>query len=328
MGTQVLAGDVGGTNARLAIVDVEGTTARVVREERYASRNYPGLAPIVGEFCAEGGRPDRAAFGIACPIVDGDCHATNLPWTVNRTALARAIGIPRTRILNDFSAIGYGLALLGEDDYVVLQEGVPAPRAPVALIGAGTGLGQGYLLWNGSRYEVYASEGGHADLAAHDAIEFGLVESLQREFGHASVERLLSGPGIEYAYHHLAAAGVAPEQAAVHAELQHGDAAAVITSHALDGSDPLCVRTLELFVTDLGAVAGDLALTILATGGVYVGGGIAPRLVDLLRHDRFLGAFRGKGRLADLLTRIPVRVIMNPNVGLLGAAAVAAALPD
>jgi glucokinase len=211
---------------------------------------------------------------------------------------------------------------------VTLQPRQAVPRAPIALIGAGTGLGEGYLLWNGSRYEVYPSEGGHVDLAAQNQIEFGLVQSLQREYGHASVERLLSGPGIEYAYRYLAAEGVASEQPAVHAELERGDAAAVITSHALDGSDALCARTLDLFVTHLGAVAGNLALTILATGGVYVGGGIAPRIVDLLRHQRFLDAFRQKGRLGDVLGRIPVRVIMNSNVGLLGAAAVAATLPD
>jgi glucokinase len=328
MGQEVLAGDVGGTNARLAIVEVDGATGRIVHDARFASQDYPGLAPIVREFCAAAGRPPRAAFGIACPVVADDCRATNLPWTVNRKALAEAIGIPRTAILNDFSAIGRGLAMLGADDFVVLQPGEAVARAPVALIGAGTGLGEGYLLWNGSRYEVYPSEGGHADLAAHDAIDFGLVQALQREYGHASVERLLSGPGIESAYRYLASAGVAPEQAAVHAELQHGDAAAVITGHALAGTDPLCVRTLELFVTHLGAVAGNLALTILATGGVYVGGGIAPRIVDWLRGDRFLDAFRGKGRLGAVLRRIPVRVIMNSNVGLLGAAAVAAALPE
>lgn len=327
MGKTVLAGDVGGTNARLAVVEVDGTAGRVVREGRFASQDYPGLAPIVREFCGEAECPDRAAFGIACPVVADQCQATNLPWTVNRRELAQAIGIPRTAILNDFSAIGRGLALLADEDYLILQPGDAVPRAPVALIGAGTGLGVGYLLWNGSRYEVYASEGGHVDLAARDETAFGLVRALLREYGHASVERLLSGPGIEYAYRYLAATGFVPEQPAVRAELQHGDGAAVITSHALDGTDALCVRTMELFVDGLGSVAGDLALTILATGGVYVGGGIAPRIVELLRGDRFLAAFRGKGRLADVLRRIPVRVIMNGNVGLLGAAAVAAALP-
>jgi glucokinase len=328
MGLEVLAGDVGGTNARLAIVRMDGTVAQVVREERYASRDYPGLGPIVREFCSGAGKPDRAAFGIACPIVGDECRATNLPWTVNRAALARAIGIPRTAILNDFSAIGHGLALLREDDTVVLQRGDPVAHAPIAIIGAGTGLGQGYLLWNGSRYEVYASEGGHVDLAAHDEIEFGLVQALQSEYGHASVERLLSGPGIEWAYRYLATRGVAPVQAAVTAEMERGDGAAVVTRHALAGSDALCVRTMELFVAAFGAVAGDLALTILATGGVYVGGGIAPQIIELLQGDRFLSGFGGKGRLAAVLGRIPVRVIMNGNVGLLGAAAVAARLSD
>lgn len=328
MGMEVLAGDVGGTNARLAIVEVDGTVARILHEERFASQDYPGLGPIVRQFCLASGKPDRAAFGIACPIVGDECRATNLPWTVNRAALARAIGIPRLAILNDFSAIGHGLVLLQDDDTVTLQRGEAVAHAPIALIGAGTGLGQGYLLWNGARYEVYASEGGHADLAAHDEIEFGLVETLQAQYGHASVERLLSGPGIEGAYRYLATKGTAPEQSAVTTEMERGDGAAVITSHALAGSDALCVRTMELFVTALGAVAGDLALTILSTGGLYVGGGIAPQIIELLRGDRFIAAFRSKGRLTDLLRRIPVRVITNGNVGLLGAAAVAARLPD
>lgn len=328
MGMRVLAGDVGGTNARMAIVEVDGTDARIAREERYASQDYPGLAPIVGEFCPGAERPDRAAFGIACPVVGDDCRATNLPWTVNRAALARAIGIRRTAIINDFSAIGHGLVLLGEADTVTLQAGKPATHAPIALIGAGTGLGMGYLLWNGSHYEVYASEGGHVDLAAHDEIEFGLVRSLETRYGHASVERLLSGPGIEGAYRYLAETGVAPAQPAVTAAMERGDGAAAITERALASSDALCVRTMELFVSALGAVAGDLALTILATGGLYVGGGIAPQIIDLLRQDRFLAAFYGKGRLSDLLRRIPVRVITNENVGLLGAAACAARLPD
>ena len=320
----VLAGDVGGTNARLATVELEGGAARFVHQNRYPSADHAGLAPIVRRFFEEAGsRPDRACFGIACPVVGDDCSAPNLPWTVNARALAAEIGIARTAIINDFVGVGYGVELLAPADLATLQTGTPAPQGPIALIGAGTGLGQGFLIWQGDHYRVMPSEGGHGDFAPSGELQAGLLQSLGAQFGRVSWERLLSGPGIANIYEYLRAAGVAPEQPAVRAELDTEDDGKVIVTHALDRNDALSMRTLELFWEIFGAQAGNLALTVLATGGVYIAGGIAPRIVGRLDGSSFLTAFRNKGRLSPLLARIPVHVIMNPSVGLLGAAAVA-----
>jgi len=323
----VLAGDVGGTNARIATVEIDGRSARIVQPMRYASHDYPGLAPIVRRFCEEtGARPDRACFGVACPVVGDDCTAPNLPWTINARALAGDIGIPRTTLINDFVAVGYGVETLGPGDLATLHEGTPVPGAPIALIGAGTGLGQGFLIWQGDHYRVLASEGGHADFAPSGDLQAGLLRFLRDEFGHVSWERLLSGHGIANIYRYLLAEKVAPEQPSVRAELEQEDPAAVISRHALDKSDCLSLRAVDLFCEILGAQAGNLALTVVATGGVYLAGGIAPRLAERLASGPCMAAFRNKGRLSELLSRIPVHVIVNPSAALLGAAAVAGRL--
>jgi glucokinase len=320
----VLAGDVGGTNARLAMVELNGRSARITRESRYPSRDYPGLTPIVDRFCQDAAtRPDRACFGIACLVVGDDCTAPNLPWTINARTLRAEIGIPRTTIINDFVAVGYGIELLGPPDLVTLQEGIPTPHGTIALIGAGTGLGQGFLLWEGDHYRVLPSEGGHGDFAPRGELQSDLLQHLRRQFDRVSWERLLSGPGIVNAYRYLLASAVAPEQATVRSEMEKEDPASVISRHGLAKTDCLSDRTLDLFCEILGAQAGNLALTVVSTGGVYLAGGIAPRMVERLNSGPFLTAFRDKGRMSELLSRIPVHVIMNPNVGLLGAAAVA-----
>jgi glucokinase len=321
----VLAGDVGGTNARLAIVELDGSGARITRDGRFPSRDYPGLTPIVGRFLAEGAAlPERACFGIACPVVGADCTAPNLPWTINARKLAAEIGIPRTAIINDFTAVGYGIEVLGPSDLATLQEGDPTPQGPIALIGAGTGLGQGFLIWEGGHYRVLASEGGHGDFAPSGEVQSGLLKHLRRQFGRVSWERLLSGPGIVDVYRYLLASGVAPERTIVRDEMEREDPAMVISRHGLAKTDCLSDRALDLFCEIFGAQAGNLALTVVSTGGVYLAGGIAPRLVERLRSGPFITAFRNKGRMSQLLSRVPVHVIMNPNGGLLGAAAVAA----
>jgi glucokinase len=324
MSARVLAGDIGGTNARFAIVEVDGSDARIVHEARYPSRSAPGLSPLVIRYLAGAGeRPDVACFGIACPVINGDCEATNLPWKVSARRLAGEIGIRRTTIINDFRAVGEGLFSLSDDEVAVLQEGSPAEHGPIALIGAGTGLGQGYLIWNGSRYIVHPSEGGHADFAPTDGLQRDLLASLTDEFGRVSSERILSGEGIARIYRFLESAGVAPAQAAVAAEMAGNDPAAVIVRQGLAGTDALSVQTLQLFARAYGTAAGNLALTVLATGGVYVAGGIAPRIVHRLGSGAFMDAFRAKGRLSDVVTRMPVRVILTDDVALYGAAAVA-----
>ena len=326
----VLAGDVGGTNARLALVEVTDSRA-VIREQRtYPSRAYAGLAAIIRTFFAEtGARAERACIGVPCPAAEDECRAANLPWRVDASTLPADIAIASSVLINDFSAMGHGIALLGADDVETLQPGEPKACAPIGLIGAGTGLGVGFLTWRGDHYEVHGSEGGHVGFAPRGERQAGLGRTLEHEFGRVSSERVLSGPGILDTYKYLATpgAGAARENPAVRAEIERDDPAAVIFRHAVAGTDALCRETLDLFVDALGAAAGDLALTVLARAGIYIGGGIAPRIVGQLRAGGFLRAFRDKGRMSAYLARVPVRVILNPHVGLLGAAAVAAKLP-
>ncbi len=322
---KVLAGDIGGTNARLAVAEVAGGVPRLAQDRRYPSGDAPGLAPIVRRFLAETGEQvECACFGIAGPVVNGECRTPNLPWTVSARALARDIGIPRTSIINDFVAAAHGVLCLTAADLATLQAATAAEHGTIALIGAGTGLGEGFLVWDGAKYRVHASEGGHADFAARDQASWEVRRSLLDDGGHVSWERVLSGPGLAHLYHHLAATGFAPERPGMRKEMAAGDAAAAVTHHALAGDDPLAVEALELFVSAYGAQAGNLALTVLATGGVYLAGGIAPRIVAKLRDGTFMTAFRNKGRLAELMGRIPVHVVVNPDLGLLGAARAAA----
>jgi len=319
----VLAGDIGGTNARLALVALDSAGARVLRARTYESRRYTGLGVVVREFLAEiQVPPEHARYAVAGPVENGAAHLPNLNWTVNAAALAAETGISDTRLLNDFSAIGHAIAVLGADDLVVLQRGRPTPRDPIAIIGAGTGLGQGFLIWTGERYQVCPSEGGHADFAARDGTEDALRAWLHGRYGHASWERVLSGNGLVNIYRFLAESGFAPERPDVRAAMECNDAAAEITRLGLAGEDPLCVRSLMLFVSAYGAQAGNLALTLRA-GAVYLGGGIAPKILAALRDGRFgfLDAFRAKGRFVSMMESIAVRVIVNPQAGLIGAAA-------
>lgn len=321
----VLAGDIGGTNARLALVEVSASGVRILREGRYASRESPGLASIVQRFSRDvGTRPERACFGVPGPVVDDACVVPHLPWKINARELAAVLGISHVLLINDFSAVGYGLEWLGPGDFVTIQDGTPTARGPIALIGAGTGLGEGYLLWDGERYQVHSSEGGHADFAARDALEWQFAQFIRAEHGRASWDRILSGPGLGRLYRFLVQRGETPEHPAVQAEMARDDPAAVVTRHGLAGTDPLCVTALHLFVSVYGAQAGNLALTIFATGGVYLAGGIAPRIVDKLKDGTFVAAFRDKGRLSRLAAMVPVQVIMSPEIGLLGAAAAVA----
>lgn len=325
--TTVLAGDIGGTHARLAIVEIDGETTRITQEHDFASRDWPGLAPVVHEFRRTAGVAVAAAcFGLPCPVVDGDCHASNLPWAVNAAQLAREIDVPHTTIVNDFDALGHGILRLAADDTVVLQPGEPVARGTIGYLGAGTGLGEGALVWSAGEYRVLASEGGHADFAARTPEEWSLADFLRRRHGRVSYERILSGPGLANVYRWLVATGDTPEQPGVRDEIAAGDPAAVIAQHALAGTDAICTRALEMFVTVYGAEAGNLALSVVATGGIYVAGGIAPRVLPRIRGGGFLDAFRTKGRLSPMLHRIPVHVIVNDRVALLGAAAIAARL--
>ena len=322
----ILAADIGGTHARFAAIENDAGALRVVFRSRYPSREFPGLDAVIRAFVAESRMTfDRACVGIACPITDDICEASNLPWRTRVSALPAQTGIPQVIVINDFAALACSVTHLLPQDLVTLQQGQPEGHAPIALIGAGTGLGQSFLLWDGARYRAHASEGGHATLAARSPDERALAASLWREFGHVSFERVLSGPGLVNVYRYFAAERGVGAQDAVRLEVER-DGPAAVTRHAMARTDACCTDALDLFASVYGAQAGNLALTVMATGGVFIGGGIAARVVDKLRDGTFVRAFNDKGRLGDVLERIPVHVIANPDAALMGAAAVAAGM--
>jgi glucokinase len=329
----VLAGDIGGTKTLLALADVDlsGTSAvpriDLVETRRFESRAFPGLAGVSRAFEEELGRklPRRAGFGVAGPVKDGRSQTTNLPWVLDEADLALALGIQRVRLINDFGALALGISAVGPGSLVTLNEGVRDPRGPPAVLGAGTGLGEAITVFAGGRRRILTTEGGHASFAPRTELEIALLRFLSARHGHVSWERLLSGEGLVNIAEGMAeSTGLAlpPELASVLAS-QRAEAPAVVTAQARDG-DPLCQRTLETFCSLYGAEAGNLALKTLATGGVYVAGGIAPRILPELSDGRFREGFLAKGRMRPLLERIPVQVVLDSNAGLLGAALLAA----
>jgi glucokinase len=323
---RVLAGDIGGTYARLALVEL-AAQIRILAEQTTPSQEAGSLTTLAQQFLAGAGeRPERACFGIAGPVVNGEVSATNLPWHLSERALGDALGIPGFRLINDFEAAAHGVLRLDPHDWMTLQAGTPDPQGAIALIGAGTGLGEGFLVRAGDGYSVQASEGGHATFAAESEREWALFNYLSERYGHVSWERVVSGPGLVDIFEFLSAGQESAPLEALRKEMAEEAAGAVITRHALAESDSLAAAALELFAAAYGAQAGNLALTVLATGGLYLGGGIARHIAPKLPASGFMTAFRRKGRLAPLLERIPVRVILNADVGLIGAAVVAGKL--
>jgi len=362
---RVLAGDIGGTNTRLALFDSDADDP--LFERVYPSSAYTGLDLIAEKFLAEaraestgtGGPgptfvpPEQACFGIAGPVEGNVCRATNLPWVVDGRVLMQRLGIPKVRLVNDFFAAALGSIRVPASALAVLGGGGPRdPRGPVAVLGAGTGLGQAFLLWSpaSQRYEVVPSEGGHADFAPRTPLESSLLRYLAAKYGRVSYERVLSGQGLVdlYAFLNEEPALRLGGKAETRLAMAREDPAAVVSRHALDGSDPICQAALAIFCGVLGALAGNLALTVLATGGVFVAGGIAPRILPFLLQPAAQGglqqpteqggtrtatgggifreAFERKGRLQSLVASIPSFVVTHPQPGLLGAASVAASL--
>jgi glucokinase len=317
----ILAGDIGATNTRLAWFDVADRGLVPGAARTYPSQRHPGLAEIVTAFLREvPGRLGQACFGIAGPVRDGRAEGTNLPWVVDARPLAAGLGLDRVIVLNDLEANAWGLAALPDTDFTVLQSGQTEPTGNAAVISAGTGLGEAGLVWDGRRHRPVASEAGHADWAPQDELQLALWRFLEAEVGHVSVERVLSGPGLHNIYRFLRDVEGLAEPGWLADALRGGAPAPVISQAALEGRAEICSRALTLFVRIYGAEAGNLGLRLLATGGVYVGGGIAPRILPALRTPAFLDAFARKGRLQPLLERMPVRVILNDRAALLGAA--------
>lgn len=317
----ILAGDIGGTNTRLALVEAAGDELRIEAEETFPSRERTSLEAAIAEFlslhpCTLTG----ASIGIAGPVRNGRCEATNLPWVVDSRTVAKRLRLKRVGLINDLEANAYGIAVLRSTDFVVLNKGARSATGNRAIISAGTGLGEAGMYWDGALHRPFASEGGHTDFAPRNRLEMELLNHVLNRHRRVSYERLVSGPGLAQIYHFLRDARKGEEPQWLTEQLRGGDPAPVISKCALEGTSPLCLMALELFVSLYGAEAGNLALKLLATGGVYLGGGIAPKIIAKLKEPEFLNAFTAKGRMRPLLQDIPVRVIMNPKTALLGAA--------
>jgi glucokinase len=318
----ILAGDVGGTSIRLALFQ-DNLAAPCARQDVRCS-DHPTLADAVRAFAATGhGRIDAACFGVAGPVSAGRVAMTNLPWVVDAEQLRRDLGIPRVSVINDLAAMALGVAALGAHDLEVLQAGTPDARGHRAVIAAGTGLGQAILFHDGVQHRAIAGEGGHVDFAARDALEAELLIHLRGIHGHVSCERVVSGDGLVALYRFLRDARHGIETAAVAQRMRAGDAAAVIAAAALTGECSLCVLALDRFASLYAAEAGNLALKANATGGVFIGGGIAPKIIARLRAPDFVATFCDKGRMRPLMEAMPLSVIMSPDTALLGAMRVA-----
>jgi glucokinase len=320
----LLAGDIGATKTSLGVYSTEKGPREPIVEDTFPSDRYSSLEVLVGEFLAQANLAvERAVFGVAGPVMSGQATITNLSWVIDEVQLKKKLDLTSVLLLNDLKAFAHGVSLLEPEDLYTLNKGEPAPGGTKAIIAPGTGLGEAFLTWDGSRYRAYASEGGHTDFAPANPLESNLLHYLQAKWGHVSYERICSGIGLPNIYDYLRDSAHAEEPAWLAEQLAAADdPTPVIINAALDvaASCELCKATLALFVSVLGAEAGNVALTVLATGGVYLGGGIPPRILPALKQEGFMQAFLNKGRLSDFLKNVPVYVILNPKIALIGAA--------
>ena len=317
----ILAGDIGGTNARLAYFQAQNGHLCLVSERIFPSREHSELGEIVSQFLQDSGtRPEVACFGIAGPVRNGRVETSNLPWVIEQSKLARQIQLPATLLINDLEASAWGIGGLSSADLVPLNQVGDPPVGNQAVIAAGTGLGQAGMFWDGTRHHVFACEGGHCDFAPQTDLQIELLRFLQARFGHVSYERILSGPGLVNVYEFLRDVRHEKETPEVAAQLDNDDAAAAISRAALAGTCPLSERALDLWIAVYGAEASNLALKVMATGGLFLSGGISPKILSKLTGPTFMQAFLDKGRLRPLVESIPVQVVTNQNSGLLGAA--------
>ncbi|XGV99948.1 MAG: glucokinase [Leptolyngbya sp. BL-A-14] len=349
--TLLLAGDIGGTKTALRLVDAETnkpnpeTNFKTLHENRYVSANFVDLVPMVRQFLSEAEQglghavtPEKACFAIAGPIVNNTSKLTNLSWSLSATRLSQQLEIAHVSLINDFAAVGYGVLGLKPTDLMTLQAGKVQTDAPIAVIGAGTGLGQGFIIAQGGDHKVYPTEGGHSDFAPRTEIEFQLSRYLldKHNIQRISAERVVSGQGIVAIYQFLRDRQIAEESPDIKQvvrtwERETGreksvDPAAAISEAALEKRDRLSEQTMHMFVDAYGAEAGNLALKLLPYGGLYIAGGIAPKILPLIQESSFLSSLIDKGRMLPLLETVPVHIVLNPKVGLIGAALYASKL--
>ena len=332
----LLAGDIGGTKTILRLVEVTEVTLtektfKTVKESQYISARFTDLVPMVQEFLAQDKyiKPQLACFAIAGPVVNDTCNLTNLNWVLDTKRLEIELDIPKISLLNDFAANSFGILGLKDFDVHTLQAGEAREDSPIAVIGAGTGLGEAFLVPQGKKYKIFASEGGHTDFAPRNELEMQLLVYLRQKLGieHVSVERVVSGMGIASIYQFLRDSGFAPESLEIGERIRIWeqeqkktiDPAAIVSQAAFKQSDRLCEKTMDVFIKAYGAETGNLALKLLSYGGIYIAGGIAAKILPLMQDGRFLNTFKDKGRVSTLIREVPVHIVLNPQVGLVGS---------
>lgn len=318
----ILAGDIGGTKTNLALFELVNGALEVQAQHQFASREYSSLTEVIAAFEKKSLLPyvDAACFGIAGPVIGGSCRTTNLPWEITTSGLQEHLGTEKVRLMNDLEATAYGMLYLPESEFVDLNPTGRALQGNRAVIAAGTGLGEAMLFHDGTAYHPIGSEGGHSDFAPVTPQQDELLKWLRNRYpGHVSYERVLSGPGIYTLYEFLLESGFAPQPASMLKLPEGADRSAAVSECALSQNDPLCMETLRLFAEIYGAEAGNLALKSMSLGGVYIGGGIAPKILPVIT-DHFMNGFAAKGRFEEMLRGMQVKVALDPETALLGAA--------
>jgi glucokinase len=320
--TMILAADIGGTKVNLALFQQESDHLELVDSAKFDSRKYSGLEEILDEFCQKNHpKIEKAGFGIAGPVKDGKCDVTNLPWMVDVESLKKQLGLESVWLINDLAAMACAIPFLPETDFDVMQEGNPEERGRIAILAAGTGLGEAFLVPDQKgRYLILDTEGGHCDFSPRTKLEIELLLHLTEKFGRTSIERVLSGPGLNNIYRFLIESDLYEEPVWLTEEFQENDPGLVITKHGLENKSPACHKALEMFVSLYGAIAGNLALQLLTRGGLYIGGGIAPKILPLLKSGLFMESFYSKGRFKSFMRDFPVKVILNDHASLIGVA--------
>lgn len=317
-----LAGDIGGTKTHLALYENEGEQTKCIKDQKFSSKKYSSLGEIVKVFL-DGEKHEheieRACFGIAGPVKKGKSQATNLPWFVDAKKLSTDLLIGKVALINDLEANAYGLKSLNKEELFILNQGDPEAEGNQAMVSAGTGLGEAGIFFDGTTHYPFACEGGHGDFGPRNELEDELLKYLRAKFQHVSYERILSGPGLYNIYRFFIDTKKETEKPDIFREIQEGDSPRLISEMGVKGKSTVCIRTLRLFSSIYGAEAGNMALKIFALGGVFLGGGIAPKILEIIRQGEFMESFRAKGRFANLLTSIPVKVVLNDNTALLGS---------
>ncbi len=324
----ILAGDIGGTKTNLAYFTTDGSKLRPELVKSYRSQDFGSLNEVLQRLLSEHpAEITAAAFGIAGPIVDGRSTLTNLGWQVDSREVSTLLKLSTIGLINDLEATAYGTLRLSEDEKLVLNAGIPQRHAPIAVIAAGTGLGEGGLIWDGERYRTIPSEGGHTEFGPRNELEIELLRFLLKKYSRVSYERIVAGPGIVNLYEFFRSKSDYAEPLWLKEKMTTGDPSAAISQAGMEASDPVCVEVVKLFASLYGAEAGNLALKILGTGGVYVGGGIAPKIISAIKQH-FMDGFTTKGRYSSLMKQMPVCVILNDKTALMGAAHYALVMND